>query len=339
MSTSSHRCSAFPGPRTPAAPWRARRACVNRERRRRSSSARDARAQRTLRRASPHRIFGLGSVSLNDVKRVKNHFGVKVNDVVVAWLPEAFAGTSLATASCPTLPSVARCRSRCEPRRNAAPRQPGLRHDRRHPDPSGRRGRAPAFVHEKLVGPPRSATARSRPRHCATSRTFLPPAVHTRAARAAFELTARRMVRPLFNVIVSNVPGPPMDIYSGGARLEALYPLSIIADGIGPQRDGDELPRRDRHRDHGRPGADSRRTDDRGRDARGSWNASSRCAKPGRSVRRRRSTDAVREGQDPWARRRGGRVALADHGRRCQRLRRLATTAIRAAGSPTARAT
>jgi WS/DGAT/MGAT family acyltransferase len=35
-------------------------------------------------RVSPHRIFGLGSVPLDDVKRVKNALGVKVNDVIVS---------------------------------------------------------------------------------------------------------------------------------------------------------------------------------------------------------------------------------------------------------------
>jgi hypothetical protein len=63
--------------------------------------------------------------------------------------------------------------------------------------------------------------------------TFVPPALHARAARVAAELTARQIARPLFNVVISNVPGPPMDIYMGGARLEALYPLSVIADGTG----------------------------------------------------------------------------------------------------------
>jgi len=63
--------------------------------------------------------------------------------------------------------------------------------------------------------------------------TFVPPALHARAARVAAELTARQIARPLFNVVISNVPGPSMDIYTGGARLEALFPLSVIADGTG----------------------------------------------------------------------------------------------------------
>jgi diacylglycerol O-acyltransferase / wax synthase len=57
--------------------------------------------------------------------------------------------------------------------------------------------------------------------------------VHARAARVAFELTARQIARPLFNVVISNIPGPPIDIYTGGARLETLYPLSVITDGTG----------------------------------------------------------------------------------------------------------
>ena len=42
-----------------------------------------------------------------------------------------------------------------------------------------------------------------------------------------------RFTRPPWNVIVSNVPGPPMDLYCCGARMEAMHPLSIISDGMG----------------------------------------------------------------------------------------------------------
>ncbi len=40
-------------------------------------------------KVSPHRRFVFGSMPLADVKRVKNHFGVTVNDVVVASAPGA----------------------------------------------------------------------------------------------------------------------------------------------------------------------------------------------------------------------------------------------------------
>jgi len=39
--------------------------------------------------------------------------------------------------------------------------------------------------------------------------------------------------RPQFNVVISNVPGPPETLYFRGARLEAVFPLSIPIHGQG----------------------------------------------------------------------------------------------------------
>ncbi|OZB11670.1 MAG: wax ester/triacylglycerol synthase family O-acyltransferase, partial [Marinobacter sp. 34-60-7] len=38
-------------------------------------------------------------------------------------------------------------------------------------------------------------------------------------------------MRPVFNVTISNVPGPESTLYYEGAKLEAMYPVSLIAHG------------------------------------------------------------------------------------------------------------
>lgn len=62
---------------------------------------------------------------------------------------------------------------------------------------------------------------------------FIPPALFSRAARATFALATSSVGRPTWNVVVSNVPGPQLPLYCGGARLVANYPVSVITDGLG----------------------------------------------------------------------------------------------------------
>jgi diacylglycerol O-acyltransferase len=61
--------------------------------------------------------------------------------------------------------------------------------------------------------------------------TFIPPAVAARAARTTMELLGR--TRPPLNLVISNVPGPRKPLFCAGARLESLYPLSVVVDGVG----------------------------------------------------------------------------------------------------------
>jgi hypothetical protein len=60
---------------------------------------------------------------------------------------------------------------------------------------------------------------------------FIPPAVFSRAARLTFALSSN--ARPNWNFVISNVPGPQFPLYCAGARLEEIYPVSVVTDGMG----------------------------------------------------------------------------------------------------------
>ena len=62
---------------------------------------------------------------------------------------------------------------------------------------------------------------------------FAPPAIAARAMRMYSRMRIADRTAPPFNLIISNVPGPAMPLYSAGARLEHFYPISAVADGQG----------------------------------------------------------------------------------------------------------
>jgi hypothetical protein len=62
---------------------------------------------------------------------------------------------------------------------------------------------------------------------------FLSPLLTQLGARAYSDLgLADRSPSPA-NVVVSNMMGPPIPLYFGGARVEAIYPMGPVAPGMG----------------------------------------------------------------------------------------------------------
>lgn len=55
---------------------------------------------------------------------------------------------------------------------------------------------------------------------------FAPPTLHSLGAR-----TGSAMTRRLFNLVVTNVPGPQQPLYAGGARMLATYPVMPLGRG------------------------------------------------------------------------------------------------------------
>ena len=62
---------------------------------------------------------------------------------------------------------------------------------------------------------------------------YAAPAVGALAARAVAGLKWADRLRSPMNLVISNVPGPPVPLWFAGARLRHVFPVSAISDGIG----------------------------------------------------------------------------------------------------------
>jgi WS/DGAT/MGAT family acyltransferase len=184
-------------------------------------------------RISAHRRFAFGQLSLDDVKTVKNAHGSTVNDVVVSMCAGAVRRWLLEHGELPDEPLVAQV-----PVSVRTSEQVGT---------YGNRillMSAPLFTDEAdpitRLQRTHEALGDMKQRHKALpaellqdANHFIPPALFTRAAQLTFRLSSSTAARPVWNLVISNVPGPQIPLYCAGAQLEANYPFSVITDGMG----------------------------------------------------------------------------------------------------------
>lgn len=182
-------------------------------------------------RISNRRCIAYAELNLDNVKAVKNHFGVKVNDVVMAlvsgvlrqYLAErnALPDSSL-VASVPI--SVHGKSDR--PGRN----QVSAMFASLHTEIADPVQRLKAIAHANSVAKEHSSAIGASLLQDWTQ--FAAPAVFGIAMRL-YARTRFTDSMPVHNLVVSNVPGPQLPLYLLGCEVKAMYPLGPIFHGSG----------------------------------------------------------------------------------------------------------
>jgi diacylglycerol O-acyltransferase / wax synthase len=178
-----------------------------------------------------HRNVAFAQLDLEDIKTVKNHFGVKVNDVVMALVAGMLRRFLIDHDELPDNTLVAMV--------------PVSVHDKS--DRPGRNQVSGMFskLETNIEDPAErlkaiaDANSVAKQHSAAIGATllqdwsqFAAPAVFGVAMRvyASSRLTS---VAPVHNLVVSNVPGPQVPLYFLGAQVKAMYPLGPIFHGSG----------------------------------------------------------------------------------------------------------
>jgi diacylglycerol O-acyltransferase len=178
-----------------------------------------------------HRNVAFAQLDLEDVKTVKNHFGVKLNDVVMALVSGVLRRFLLDRGELPDSTLVAMV--------------PVSVHDKS--DRPGRNQVSGMFssLETNIEDPAErlraiaDANSVAKQHSAAIGATllqdwsqFAAPAVFGIAMRvyASSRLTS---AKPVHNLVVSNVPGPQVPLYFLGAEVKAMYPLGPIFHGSG----------------------------------------------------------------------------------------------------------
>ena len=180
---------------------------------------------------TPHRRFSFGSLPLSDVKLVKNHFDMTVNDVVMALTAAALRRWLLDHDALPRTPLVAAVpvSIRVGDQRGEHANQVSvmLAELPTHlADPEARM----RFMRESMREAKRHFEAVPASLLQDLS-ALIPTALSGLAARALFKLAT--VPGLLFNLFVSNVPGPQLPLYIAGGRVEGIFPVSAVTDMTG----------------------------------------------------------------------------------------------------------
>src|ERR1700756_3874865 len=177
---------------------------------------------------SRHRNIAYTQLDMRDVKRVKNRFGVTINDVVVSLCSGVLRRCLLERGELPDTPLVATVPVSVHDKSDRPGRNQTTwmfcRLDSQISDPAERvrktaSGNTAAKDHTAAMGPTllHDWTQFGGPTMFGTAMRILPRIPHS----------------PVYNLILSNVPGPQAQLYFLGCKVDTMHPLGPVIGGAG----------------------------------------------------------------------------------------------------------
>lgn len=174
-----------------------------------------------------HRQVALGKVSLDDVKQVKDAHGVKVNDVVLAMCGRGLRrflaehGDEPAKALVAAVPISVRTGGEDEAGNQVSGMTVPLADDLEDVSEQLRRINKVTAVYKERLG----GIAADLMTDWAQ---FATPALAAQAFRFYSSMQLQRRHPPVANLLISNVPGPPVPLHVAGSRMVSMYPIGPV---------------------------------------------------------------------------------------------------------------
>jgi WS/DGAT/MGAT family acyltransferase len=175
----------------------------------------------------PHRQTAFVSVSLDDVRALKDKLGVKVNDVVLGLVSGTLRQHMLRHGEMPEgslsaqVPVSTRVADDTDQSNKVATMGASLATNVE--DPLERLATIYASTQSA-----KELTEAVRARKIQSVGEVAPPLLLNLASRAAWAANLTDRIPVVANVVVSNVPGPPFPIYSCGAKVSGIYAASVL---------------------------------------------------------------------------------------------------------------
>jgi diacylglycerol O-acyltransferase len=172
------------------------------------------------------RRFGMATTSLDDYKRIRKAHGGTINDVVLATVTGALRSWLMTRGETVTPATVLKAMVPVSVRSDTQKGELG--------------NRVSSYFVDLPVGEPSAVMRLHQVSYAMRAHKesgaavgadalvqlsgFAPPTITALGARTASSLTRR-----LFNLVVTNVPGPQFPLYAAGARMLSMYPVVPLA--------------------------------------------------------------------------------------------------------------